>query len=106
MAMDEKEILRDRIIQVLRTIYDPEIPVNIWDMGLIYKIDINDDYFVLIQMTLTAPNCPVAEDLPQMVEQSVKEVDGVNNVQVQLTFEPSWDISMMSDEAKFELNLI
>ena len=104
--MDKKEILRDRIIQVLRTIYDPEIPVNIWDMGLIYKIDIDDDNFVLIEMTLTAPNCPVAEDLPKMVEQAVKNTDGVNNVQVQLIFEPAWDIRMLSDEAKVELNLI
>ena len=105
-AMDEKEILRDRIIQVLKTIYDPEIPVNIWDMGLIYKLDIDDNFFVLIEMTLTAPNCPVAESLPLDVEQAVKNVEGVNNVQVQLTFEPAWDIRMLSDEAKVELNLI
>ncbi len=104
--MDEKEILRDRIIQVLKTIYDPEIPVNIWDMGLIYNLDIDDNFFVLIVMTLTAPNCPVAEDLPKTVEQAVKDVDGVKNVQVQLTFEPAWDIRMLSDEAKMELDLI
>lgn len=104
--MDEKEILRDRIIQVLKTIYDPEIPVNIWDMGLIYKLDIDDSLFVLIVMTLTAPNCPVAEDLPKMVEEAVKGVDGVKNVQVQLTFEPAWDIRMLSDEAKMELDIL
>jgi FeS assembly SUF system protein len=104
--MDEKEVLRDRIIQVLKTIYDPEIPVNIWDMGLIYKLDIDDDLFVLIVMTLTAPNCPVAEDLPKMVEEAVKGVDGVKNVQVQLTFEPAWDIRMLSDEAKMELDIL
>lgn len=104
--MDEKEVLRDRIIQVLKTIYDPEIPVNIWDMGLIYKLDIDDDLFVLIVMTLTAPNCPVAEDLPKMVEEAVKSVDGVKNVQVQLTFEPAWDIRMLSDEAKMELDIL
>jgi len=104
--MDEKEILRDRIIQVLKTIYDPEIPVNIWDMGLIYNLDIDDNFFVLIVMTLTAPNCPVAEDLPKTVEQAVKDIDGVKNVQVQLTFEPAWDIRMLSDEAKMELDLI
>lgn len=104
--MDEKEVLQDRIIQVLKTIHDPEIPVNIWDMGLIYKIDIDNDYFVKIDMTLTAPNCPVAEDLPLQVEQTVKQVDGVNNCQIHLTFEPPWDISMLSDEAKLELNLL
>jgi FeS assembly SUF system protein len=104
--MDEKEVLRDRIIQVLKTIYDPEIPVNIWDMGLIYKLDIDDNLFVLIVMTLTAPNCPVAEDLPKMVEEAVKGVDGVKNVQVQLTFEPAWDIRMLSDEAKMELDIL
>ncbi|MBQ9254839.1 MAG: SUF system Fe-S cluster assembly protein [Bacteroidales bacterium] len=104
--MDEKEILKDRIIQSLKTIYDPEIPVNIYDMGLIYKIDIDDDYFVMIVMTLTAPNCPEAESLPSAVEEAIKNVDGVKNVQVQLTFEPEWDIRMLSDEAKVELNLI
>lgn len=104
--MDEKEVLRDRIIQVLKTIYDPEIPVNIWDMGLIYKLDIDDNLFVLIEMTLTAPNCPVAESLPLDVENAVKNVDGVANVQVQVVFEPAWDIRMLSDEAKVELNLI
>lgn len=104
--MDEKEVLRDRIIQVLKTIYDPEIPVNIWDMGLIYKLDIDDNLFVLVVMTLTAPNCPVAEDLPKMVEEAVKGVDGVKNVQVQLTFEPAWDIRMLSDEAKMELDIL
>lgn len=104
--MDEKEILRDRIIQSLKTIYDPEIPVNIYDMGLIYKIDIDDEFFVMIVMTLTAPNCPEAENMPALVEGTVKNVDGVKNVQVQLTFEPEWDIRMLSDEAKVELNLI
>lgn len=104
--MDEKEILRERIISALKEIYDPEIPVNIWDMGLIYKLDIDDDYFVLIVMTLTAPNCPEAESMPSQVEQAVKAVDGVKNVQVQLTFEPAWDIRMLSDEAKLELNLL
>ncbi|MDO5759844.1 MAG: iron-sulfur cluster assembly protein [Bacteroidota bacterium] len=104
--MDEKEILKDRIIQSLKTIYDPEIPVNIWDMGLIYKIDIDDNYFVLIEMTLTAPNCPEAETLPKQVEEQVKQVDGVNNLQVKLVFEPEWDIRKLSDEAKLELGLL
>lgn len=104
--MDEKEILKDRIIQTIKTIYDPEIPVNIWDMGLIYKIDIDDNYFVLIEMTLTAPNCPEAESLPMEVEEKVKQVDGVKNLQVKLVFEPEWDIRKLSDEAKLELGLL
>ncbi len=103
--MDEKEILKDRIIRSLKTIYDPEIPVNIWDMGLIYKIDIDDDYFVLIEMTLTSPNCPEAESLPAQVEAQVKSIDGVKNLQVKLVFEP-WDIQKLSDEAKLELGLL
>lgn len=106
MTSQDKEILKDRIIQVLKTISDPELPLNIWDMGLIYKIDIDDNGFVLIVMTLTAPNCPVAEDLPLQVEQAVKRTDGVNNVQVQMTFEPAWNMDMLSYEAKVELNLI
>ena len=104
--MDEKEILKDRIIQTIKTIYDPEIPVNIWDMGLIYKIDIDDNYFVLIEMTLTAPNCPEAESLPMEVEEKVKQVDGVKNLQVKLVFEPEWDIRKLSDEGKLELGLL
>lgn len=106
MTSQDKEILKDRIIQVLKTISDPELPLNIWDMGLIYKIDVDDNGFVLIVMTLTAPNCPVAEDLPLQVEQAVKRTDGVNNVQVQMTFEPAWNMDMLSYEAKVELNLI
>ena len=106
MTSQEKEILKDRVIQVLKTISDPELPLNIWDMGLIYKIDIDDNGFVLIVMTLTAPNCPVAEDLPLQVEQAVKMTDGVNNVQVQMTFEPAWNMDMLSYEPKVELNLI
>ena len=98
--------LKDRIIQTIKTIYDPEIPVNIWDMGLIYNIDIDDDYFVLIEMTLTAPNCPEAESLPREVEEKVKQVDGVQNLQVKLVFEPEWDIRKLSDEAKLELGLL
>ncbi|MBR1769473.1 MAG: DUF59 domain-containing protein [Bacteroidales bacterium] len=104
--MDEKEILKDRIIQELKTIFDPEIPVNIWDMGLIYKIDIDKDYFVLIEMTLTAPNCPEAEHLVVEVEEKVKQVEGVKNLQVKLVFEPEWDIRKLSDEAKLELGLL
>ena len=102
----EKEILKDRIIQRLQTIHDPEIPINIYELGLIYKIDIDDNNDVLIVMTLTAPNCPVAESLPLEVEEAVKQTEGVNNVQVQLTFEPAWSMDKLSDEAKLELGFL
>lgn len=104
--MESKEILKDRIIQVLKTIQDPEIPVDIYELGLIYKIDIDDNRDVLIEMTLTAPNCPVAENLPLDVEQAVKQIDGVNNVQIQLTFEPAWSPENLSDEAKLTLGML
>lgn len=102
----EKAILKDRIIQRLRTIHDPEIPLNIYELGLIYEIDINEDKDVLIVMTLTAPNCPVAESLPIEVEEAIKQTEGVNNVQVQITFEPAWSMDKLSDEAKLELGFL
>ena len=104
--MNGKDILRDRIIQVLKTIHDPEIPVNIYELGLIYDIDIDDDNDVLIVMTLTAPNCPVADNLPLEVEEAVKRTEGVNNVQIRLTFEPAWSPDKISDEAKLTLGLL
>jgi FeS assembly SUF system protein len=102
----EKAILKDRIIQRLKTIHDPEIPLNIYELGLIYEIDINEDKDVLIVMTLTAPNCPVAESLPLEVEEAIKQTEGVNNVQVQITFEPAWSMDKLSDEAKLELGFL
>lgn len=102
----EKVILKDRIIQRLKTIHDPEIPLNIYELGLIYEIDINEDKDVLIVMTLTAPNCPVAESLPLEVEEAIKQTEGVNNVQVQITFEPAWSMDKLSDEAKLELGFL
>lgn len=104
--MNEKDILQDRIIQVLKTIHDPEIPVDIYELGLIYSIDIDDNNDVLIVMTLTAPNCPVADNLPLKVEEAVKRTEGVNNVQIQLTFEPAWSPEKISDEAKLALGLL
>ena len=104
--MNEKDILQDRIIQVLKTIHDPEIPVDIYELGLIYNIDIDDNNDVLIVMTLTAPNCPVADNLPLEVEEAVKRTEGVNNVQIQLTFEPAWSPEKTSDEAKLALGLL
>ena len=102
----EKEILKDRIIQRLKTIHDPEIPLNIYELGLIYEIDIDENSDVLIVMTLTAPNCPVAESLPLEVEEAVKQTEVVNNVQVQITFEPAWSMDKLSDEAKLELGFL
>lgn len=104
--MNGKDILQDRIIQVLKTIHDPEIPVDIYELGLIYSIDIDDNNDVLIVMTLTAPNCPVADNLLLEVEEAVKRTEGVNNVQIQLTFEPAWSPEKISDEAKLALGLL
>jgi FeS assembly SUF system protein len=97
--------LTDDIVQALKTVYDPEIPVDIYELGLIYKIDIDDDRNVIIDMTLTAPGCPVAGDMPGWVENAVGAVAGVNAVKVNLVFEPPWDHSRMSDEARMGLNM-
>ena len=105
LAIIKKE-LEEKIITVLKDIYDPEIPVNIYEIGLIYKIQIDDDFLVHIVMTLTTPNCPVAESLPDEVAQRVKAVEGVKDVDLELTFEPPWDMSMLSEEAKLELGIL
>jgi len=94
------------IIEALRTVYDPEIPVNIYDLGLIYDAKIDDDYFVDVSMTLTAPGCPVAETFPGFVENAVKGVVGVSDARVELTFDPPWTMDNMSEEAKLELGMI
>lgn len=95
--------LEEKIIEVLKGIYDPEIPVNIYDLGLIYDIAITAENEVVVLMTLTAPNCPEAASLPNEVQERIKEIEGVKNVKVLLTFDPPWDKSMMSDVARFEL---
>jgi FeS assembly SUF system protein len=102
----QKKDLEEKIIQQIKTIYDPEIPVNIYEIGLIYKIQIDDDFLVHIVMTLTTPNCPVAESLPEEVTEKVKAVEGVKDVDLELTFEPPWDMEMLSDEAKLELGIL
>lgn len=94
------------IIDALKTIYDPEIPVNIYDLGLIYEVDVNDDGRVRIVMTLTSPNCPVAESLPIEVQETVADISGVTSVEVNMTFDPPWDRDMLSDEALLELGLL
>jgi FeS assembly SUF system protein len=99
----------DRVIARLKTVYDPEIPVNIFDLGLIYKVDINpstdNSFNVTIDMTLTTPNCPVAGQMPAMVQQAVSSAEGVGDAQVNLIWDPPWDKSRMSDEAKMQLNM-
>ncbi|RME92984.1 MAG: SUF system Fe-S cluster assembly protein [Candidatus Hydrogenedentota bacterium] len=99
-------VTEEKIIEVLRDIYDPEIPVNIYDLGLIYEINIKPDGEVHIKMTLTAPNCPVAESLPQEVKQKVSEIEGVKKVEVELVFDPPFSMEMMSEEAKLALGLL
>lgn len=101
-----KETLRDAIINCLRNIYDPEIPVNIYDLKLIYNIDIDDEFNVKILMTMTAPDCPEAEYMYQQVKQMVGFISGVKSVEVELTFNPPWDYINLSDEVKIELGLM
>ncbi len=103
-ALDPDELER-RVVEALKNIFDPEIPVNIYDMGLIYEVKIYPINNVYILMTLTTPMCPVAQSLPQEVEEKVRAIEGVNDVQVELTFDPPWDISMMSQEARIELGI-
>ena len=103
--MEEVKSLHDRVIEMLKTCYDPEIPVDIWELGLIYNIDINEGNDVHVKMTLTSPACPVAETLPPEVELKIKSIPDVNNARVEITFDPPWDKDMMSEEAKMELGM-
>ena len=97
--------LKEKIISEIKKIYDPEIPVNIFELGLIYKIDINENRKVLIEMTLTSPNCPVAESLPNSVKENILKIDGVESVDLKLVWNPPWTKDKMSEAAKLELNL-
>ena len=96
---------KDQIIEEIRKIYDPELPVNIYELGLIYDIQIKDEKFVVIKMTLTTPNCPVAESLPKEVKDGVMQVEGIEDVDLQLVWDPPWNKEMMSEAAKLEMNL-
>ena len=96
----------ERIVEVLKTVYDPEIPVDVYNLGLIYRIDVNDDFDVKLDMTLTAPNCPAADFIAEDVRQRVSAVEGVSEAKVNLVFEPEWTKEMMSDEAKLELGFM
>ena len=106
--MTEKEVqeIGDKIVGVLKTIYDTEIPVDIYELGLIYDVFVNDENNAKILMTLTSPNCPVAESLPLEIEEKVKSLKEINNAEVEITFDPTWTQEMMSDEAKLELGML
>ena len=108
--MTEKSIdtqaLGDKIVNVLKTIYDPEIPVDIYELGLIYDVFVNEAYEVKVLMTLTTPNCPVAETLPVEVEEKIKSIKEVQGAEVEITFDPPWTQDLMSEEAKLELGLL
>ncbi len=103
--MEEVQPLIERIIEVIRTCYDPEIPVNICELGLIYDIHISEGNDLSVKMTLTSPNCPVAETLPAEVEQKLENIPDLNSVKVEVTFDPPWEREMMSEEAKMELGM-
>ena len=102
----DTNVLGDKIVRVLKTIYDPEIPVDIYELGLIYDVFVNEDYDVKILMTLTTPNCPVAETLPLEVEEKVKSLNDVKDAEVEITFDPPWSQDLMSEEAKLELGFL
>ena len=102
----DTNVLGEKIVRVLKTIYDPEIPVDIYELGLIYDVMVNEDYDVKILMTLTTPNCPVAETLPLEVEEKVKSINEVKDAEVEITFDPPWTQDLMSEEAKLELGML
>ena len=108
--MEEKEndilTVEEKIVKMLRTVHDPEIPVNVYDLGLIYSIEVDDEKNVHIEMTLTAPNCPAADFIVEDVRMKVESIDDVKSVDIQLVFEPEWDKDMMSEEAKLELGFL
>jgi len=104
--MNEFLQIEEKIVQYLKTVYDPEIPVNVYDLGLIYKVDLQDDGMLLIDMTLTAPSCPAADFLIEDISQKMRSVEGVKDVKINLVFEPEWSKDMMSEEAKVELGML
>jgi len=104
--MIDKEKLEQEIIKKLKTCYDPEIPVDIWELGLIYKIKIDDEANVYLKMTLTSPQCPVAESLPPEVKEKVKSIEGIKDINLDLVWEPAWNMDMMSEEAKLVLGFL
>ena len=105
LSQTELDAMTDQLIDKLKTVYDPEIPVDIYELGLIYKVDVSDDKDVAIDMTLTAPGCPVAGEMPEWVKDAVMTIPEVRSCRVELVFDPPWDPSRMSDEAKLQLNM-
>lgn len=106
MTDAELQAIGEKVVDVLRTIYDPEIPVDIYELGLIYDVHVSDDVDIKILMTLTSPNCPVAESMPEEVKEKVRSMDEVKDVEVELTFDPPWTKDMMSEEAMLELGFL
>ncbi len=106
MTQEEKLKIEERIVEVLKTVYDPEIPVDIYNLGLIYRIDLHDDGILEVDMTLTAPNCPAADFILEDVRTKLDGIEGVKDAKVKLVFEPEWDKDMMSEEAKLELGFL
>jgi len=105
LSQFELDGITDQLVDKLKTVYDPEIPVDIYELGLVYKVDLSDQKDVVVEMTLTAPGCPVAGDMPGWVEEAVMSVEGIRSCTVNLVFDPPWDPSRMSDEAKLQLNM-
>ena len=105
MTQEERTLMEERIVDVLKTVYDPEIPIDIYELGMIYKIDVKDDGSVDIDMTFTAPNCPAADFILEDVRTKVESVEGISSANINLVFEPAWDQSMMTEEARVELGL-
>ena len=105
LSQGELDALTDKLIEKLKTVYDPEIPVDIYELGLIYKVDVSDDKDVVVDMTLTAPGCPVAGEMPDWVRDAIMQIEGIRSAKVNLVFDPPWDPSRMSDEAKLQLNM-
>jgi FeS assembly SUF system protein len=106
MDQEEKRMLETRVLDAIKTVYDPEIPVNIYDLGLIYETKISDDHSVHVRMTLTAPNCPVAESLPVEVRERIQMVSGVKNATVEVVLDPPWSMDLMTDAAKLDLGML
>ena len=106
IIITENKELADKVIEALKTIYDPEIPVDIYELGLIYDVMVSTDFEVKILMTLTSPNCPVAESLPREVEEKVKSIEHIKGAEVEITFDPPWNKDLMSEEAKLELGML
>ena len=101
----DNEVLMEQVLDAIRTVYDPEIPVNIWELGLVYRVDVDSERNVQVDMTLTAPSCPVAGEMPMQVQQVIENLDAVKSCKVELVWEPSWHPGMMSDEAKVALDM-